>query len=86
MVKAPPEKVWETLRDFHDLSWAPDVVTNVDVVGDKKGHQPGAKRLLNGVFTRRRMLSMTITGSFPIASMRALLRFLWMKPAATRGM
>jgi uncharacterized protein YndB with AHSA1/START domain len=50
VVKAPTEKVWETLRDFHDLTWAPDVVSNVDVVGDKKGDQPGAKRVLNGVF------------------------------------
>lgn len=50
VVKAPVEKVWNTLRDFHDLSWAPDVVSNADAVGDKKGDQPGAKRVLNGAF------------------------------------
>lgn len=50
VIKAPADKVWGTLRNFHDLSWAPDVVTSVDVVGDKKGDQPGAKRVLNGAF------------------------------------
>ncbi len=50
VVNAPVEKVWKKLRDFHDLSWAPEVVTSVDVVGDKAGDQPGAKRVLNGVF------------------------------------
>jgi len=48
VIDAPVEAVWNRLRDFHDLSWARDVVTNVDVVGDKKGDQPGAKRVLNG--------------------------------------
>lgn len=50
VVRAPAEKVWETLRNFHDLSWAPDVISSVDIVGDKKGDQPGAKRVLNGAF------------------------------------
>lgn len=50
VVKAPADKVWETLRNFHDLSWAPDVVSNVDIVGEEKGDQPGAKRVLNGAF------------------------------------
>ncbi|AXS83649.1 MULTISPECIES: SRPBCC family protein [Marinobacter] len=50
VVNAPAETVWAKLRDFHDMSWAPDVVTNVDIVGDKKGDQPGAKRVLNGAF------------------------------------
>lgn len=50
VVNAPAETVWKKLRDFHDLSWAPDVVTNVDVVGNMAGDQPGAKRVLNGAF------------------------------------
>ncbi|MFO7994583.1 MAG: SRPBCC family protein [Marinobacter sp.] len=50
VVNAPIETVWAKLRDFHDMSWAPDVVTRVDAVGDKKGDQPGAKRVLNGAF------------------------------------
>ena len=49
-IKAPADKVWNAIKDFHDLSWAPNVVTSVDVVGDKKGDQRGAGRVLNGVF------------------------------------
>ncbi len=49
-VKAPIDVVWKTIRDFHDLSWAPNVVTSVDVVGNKAGDKPGAGRVLNGVF------------------------------------
>lgn len=50
VVKAPHKTVWETIRNFHDLSWASGVVTKTDVVGDLKGNQIGAKRILNGVF------------------------------------
>ena len=49
-IAAPAEKVWQTIRDFHDVSWAPNVVTSLDVVGDKAGDQKGAGRVLNGVF------------------------------------
>ena len=49
-IKAPADKVWKTIRDFHDLSWAPNVVTGVDVVGNKPGDKPGAGRVLNGAF------------------------------------
>ena len=50
VVNAPCEKVWETLRQFHDLSWAAGVVTAIDKVGELEGNQVGAKRILNGVF------------------------------------
>lgn len=50
VVKASADKVWATLRNFHDLRWAPDVVSSVDVVGEEKGDQPGAKRVINGAF------------------------------------
>ena len=49
-IKAPVNKVWDTIRDFHDVSWAPDVVPSVGKVGDKNGNEIGAKRILNGVF------------------------------------
>ncbi len=49
-INALPNKVWKTIADFHDLSWAPDVITSVEVVGEKKGNQIGAKRILNGAF------------------------------------
>lgn len=50
VINAPADKVWSKLRDFHDLSWAPNVVSSVEAVGDKKGDQPGAKRILNNAF------------------------------------
>jgi carbon monoxide dehydrogenase subunit G len=49
-IAAPAEKVWQTIRNFHDVSWAPNVVTSLDVVGDKSGDKKGAGRVLNGVF------------------------------------
>ncbi len=50
VVNGPVDKVWAALSDFHDMSWAPNVVTKLTIVGDKKGDQAGARRLLNDVF------------------------------------
>ncbi len=50
VVNAPVDKVWKALRDFHDLSWAPNVVEDVEQIGDIPGTQIGAKRVLNGAF------------------------------------
>lgn len=50
VVNAKPGKVWDTLKDFHDLSWSKNVVENVEAVGEKSGTEPGAKRVLNGAF------------------------------------
>jgi carbon monoxide dehydrogenase subunit G len=50
VINAPAEKVWAAVSDFHDLSWAPNVVQSLDVVGDAGAKDIGAKRLLNGVF------------------------------------
>ena len=47
---ASPDKVWQTLRDFHDLSWAPNVISNLEKVGDKAGDEVGAGRVLNDMF------------------------------------
>ncbi|MGI9536249.1 MAG: SRPBCC family protein [Desulfocapsaceae bacterium] len=49
-IKAPVSKVWETIHDFHDMSWAPGVITDVKKVGDKKGSEIGAQRILNDAF------------------------------------
>ena len=43
VINAPAEKVWGRIRDFHDLGWAPNVVTRIDVVGGKKGNEVGAR-------------------------------------------
>lgn len=50
IVPAPADDVWHTLRNFHDLSWAPDVVEQCEVVGDASATAIGAQRVLNGVF------------------------------------
>lgn len=50
VVDAPCEKVWETIRKFHDLSWAAGVVTGVEIKGDLKGDQIGAQRVVNDAF------------------------------------
>jgi len=49
-INAPVQKVWETINDFHDLSWAPGVVSSVSLVGEQKGTEVGAKRVLNNAF------------------------------------
>ena len=50
VINAAAGQVWESIRDFHDLSWAPNVVTGVEAVGDAAGTEVGAGRVLNGVF------------------------------------
>jgi hypothetical protein len=49
-INAPAEKVWTAIRDFHDLSWAPNVITRVELVGGQKGDEVGAGRVLNDAF------------------------------------
>lgn len=49
-IEASPDHVWESIRDFHDLSWAPNVITDVKAVGEQSGNEVGAGRVLNGVF------------------------------------
>lgn len=50
VISAPVDRVWATIRNFHDMSWCPNVITGVDTVGDVPGDQVGAKRVLNGAF------------------------------------
>ena len=49
-INAPVSQVWDTIRDFHDMSWAPGVITEVRKVGEKNGDEIGAKRVLNDAF------------------------------------
>lgn len=49
-ISAPTDTVWKTVRSFHDLSWAASVINDLTVVGDKADDEPGAGRVLNGVF------------------------------------
>ena len=49
-IQAPVDTVWAKVRNFHDMSWATGVVEKTEVVGDVKGDQVGAKRVLNDAF------------------------------------
>jgi len=50
VINAPIEKVWGKIKNFHDFSWAPNVITKCEVVGNKSGTEVGAKRILNEAF------------------------------------
>ena len=50
VINAPIDTIWAKFDDFHDMSWAPNVIINVEKVGDTDGSQIGAKRILNGAF------------------------------------
>ena len=49
-IAVPPEEVWDAIRNFHDMSWSPNVITSLEVVGDVGGDREGASRILNGAF------------------------------------
>lgn len=49
-VNASIDDVWDALSNFHDMSWAPDVIESCEAVGDRAGNQVGAQRVLNGAF------------------------------------
>jgi hypothetical protein len=48
IVNAPADKVWATLRKFHDFSWAKGVVEKCEPQGAMPPDKPGAQRVLNG--------------------------------------
>lgn len=49
-INAPVDTVWQAIRNFHDLGYAPNVITGVEKIGDKAGDEVGAGRILNGAF------------------------------------
>lgn len=50
VINAPLHKVWDKIKDFHDMSWASGVVEKCEAVGNLKGNQIGARRALNDAF------------------------------------
>ena len=50
VINAPIAEVWSRFSNFHDFSWAPNVISGVDKVGDIDGNTVGAKRILNNAF------------------------------------
>jgi len=76
-INAPAESVWAAMRNFHDMSWSKNVITECKPVGDIAGDQVGAQRLLNQAFSEtlrelddaQRTFSYTIDeGPSPISS------------------
>lgn len=49
-INASVSEVWSKFTDFHDLSWAPHVITKVEKVGNLDGMHKGSKRVLNDAF------------------------------------
>ena len=50
VINSDADKVWDVLKNFHDLSWSKNVVTKVEVVGRVSSNNIGAKRILNDAF------------------------------------
>lgn len=50
VIDASIEKVWEMMKDFHNVSWGDKVITKIDIVGEVPGTEVGAKRILNEAF------------------------------------
>lgn len=50
VINAPVDQVWNKVKNFHDFSWASEVITSCEAVGTKSPAEVGAQRLLNGVF------------------------------------
>ncbi|SCY32550.1 Polyketide cyclase / dehydrase and lipid transport [Nitrosospira sp. Nl5] len=77
IVPAPIEHVWSRIRDFHDFSWAPSVITSCKKVGEGDGYSVGARRLLNNAFLdtlvaystiEKRMMYSMDEGPSPVSS------------------
>ena len=64
VINVPIEKVWDTIKDFHDLSWCPSIVTSCDKIGELSGNEVGAKRLLNNVFEEKLLSVDTVRYTF----------------------
>ena len=50
VINKPADEVWKAFKDFHNLSWAKNVITKVEKIGDKSLNEIGAKRILNDAF------------------------------------
>ena len=50
VIEAPSNEVWSILRNFHDMSWSPNVITKLEIKGLKSFEEIGAQRILNDAF------------------------------------
>ena len=50
VIIASKDAIWKKLSNFHDMSWAPNVLPSCEKKGDIDGHVVGARRVLNSAF------------------------------------
>jgi len=50
VIEESPDKVWAVLKNFHNLTWAKNVISKLEIVGSKNSEEIGAKRILNDAF------------------------------------
>lgn len=50
VIDAPVDAVWKEIRDFHQMTWAHGVVSEVEKIGTADGTTPGAVRVINRAF------------------------------------
>jgi len=50
IISASIDNVWERFASFHEMPWAANILSDIEIVGDKNGDEVGAKRVLNGAF------------------------------------
>lgn len=50
VINTPINEVWMEIKNFHDMSWAPNIVKSCEKIGIKLGSEIGARRLLNACF------------------------------------
>jgi hypothetical protein len=60
-IAATADTVWQAIRNFHDMGWAPNVISAVEKIGDKPGDEVGAIRILNAAF-RETLLTLDDAG------------------------
>jgi len=50
LINAPLEKVWNSIKDFQSMDWAPNVISKIEQKGDIPGDKSGSQRILNDAF------------------------------------
>jgi len=50
VINASIDEVWSVVSNFHEINYAPEVISSVTSVGGTSGTKAGAKRILNDAF------------------------------------
>ena len=49
-INAPVDTVWNAIRNFHDMSWAPNVVTSVEWTSSWEQNDEAARDFCQGIY------------------------------------